>query len=253
MKVKVNTKVRDKVMKSLTGERFTSRTFSVTKLTCCPRKTFYSMSGVRAVISEASTLFMARGRGLHYELQKGFKDTEVRKEMDVIRGDIDAVDERITEMYSTNMSLSKVVDETKVPSVFPAKIKQLMAYCFMSGVNTGDLLVFFMSGDYSRFTDIFGEKVYTGIQPEIRVWTLEFTEEELKENWKKILDNKAEIELALKTGNPPLVCGEEFECKNCGFNYTCLGEEEEFECKNCGFNYTCLGEEPVTEPVEELK
>ena len=235
MKVKVNTEVRDKVMKSLTGERFSSRTFSVTKLTCCPRKTFYSMSGVSAVTSEASTLFMARGRGLHYELQKGFKETEVRKEMNGVRGDIDAIDERITEMYSTSISSSKVTDETKVPKVLLTKVKQLMAYCYMSKEKTGDLLVFFMSGDYKRFTEVVGEKFYTGIQPELKCWTLEFTEEELEENWKKILYNKAEIELALKTGSPPLLVG------------------EEWECKSCGFSYVCLGEEPVTEPVEELK
>lgn len=235
MKVKVNTEVRDKVMKSLTGERFSSRTFSVTKLTCCPRKTFYSMSGVSAVTSEASTLFMARGRGLHYELQKGFKETEVRKEMNGVRGDIDAIDERITEMYSTSISSSKVTDETKVPKVLLTKVKQLMAYCYMSGVKTGDLLVFFMSGDYKRFTEVVGEKFYTGIQPELKCWTLEFTEEELMENWKQILRNKAEIELALKTGSPPLLVG------------------EEWECKSCGYSYTCLGEELVAEPVEELK
>jgi hypothetical protein len=193
------------------------------------------MSGVSAVTSEASTLFMARGRGLHYELQKGFKETEVRKEMNGVRGDIDAIDERITEMYSTSISSSKVTDETKVPKVLLTKVKQLMAYCYMSKEKTGDLLVFFMSGDYKRFTEVVGEKFYTGIQPELKCWTLEFTEEELMENWKQILRNKAEIELALKTGSPPLLVG------------------EEWECKSCSYNYVCLGEEPVAEPVEELK
>jgi len=236
MKVKVNTEVRDKVMKSLTGERFSSRTFSVTKLTCCPRKTYYSMSGVKAITSDTSVLFMARGRGLHYELQKDFREKEIQVKREDIRGDIDAIDERVTEMYSTNTSLSKVQkDETKVPEVFSTKIKQLMAYCYMTDVKVGDLLVFFMSGNYTRFTEVLGDKVYTGIQPELMCWTLEFTEEELKENWKKILDNKAEIELALKMKSPPLLSG------------------EEWECKSCSYNYVCLGEEPVAEPVEELK
>jgi len=236
VKVKVNTEVRDKVMKRLTGERFTPKTFSITRLIQCPRKTYYMMAGTKAVIYDVSTLYMARGRGIGREIQTGFEKTEVRIERDGIRGDIDAFDERLIEIYTTNTSLSKVQkDETKVPEVFRTKVKQLMAYCYMTGVKVGDLLVFFMSGDYTRFTEVFGTNIYTGIRPELKCWTLEFTDEELEENWKNILDNKADIELALKTGSPPLTVG------------------EEFECKSCGFNYTCLGEEPVTEPVEELK
>jgi CRISPR/Cas system-associated exonuclease Cas4 (RecB family) len=235
MRVTENLKLRCEIMKTLTGERFTPKTFSITRLIQCPRKTYYIMTGTKMMIQEAGILYMTRGRGIGTEIQKHFSKIEVEVRLGDIRGDIDAVGELNTEIYSTNMSSKSVKDETKVPEVLKNKVRQLMSYCYMTGKNKGNLVVFFNSGDYSRFTDVFGKKVYTGIQPELKSWTLEFTEEELEENWKKILYNKAEIELALKTGIPPFISG------------------EDFECRNCGFNYTCLGEEPVTEPVEELK
>ncbi len=235
MKVKENNKLRDKVMKTLTGERFTPKTFSITRLVCCPRKTYYSMTGVTPTTDDSGTLYMTRGRGIHREIQQGFKIVEVKIELDGIRGDVDAVDEHPIEIYSTNTSLSKVQDEAKVPEAFPSKVKQLKAYCKMLGVKEGDLLVYFMSGDYSRFTEVLGKKVYTGIKSELKCWTLEFTDEELEKMWKQILSNKADIEFALKTGDPPLTVG------------------EEWECRTCSFNYVCLGGDVATEPVDELK
>lgn len=233
MKVSENTKVRDNVMKGLAGERFTPKTYSITRLVQCPRKTYYLMKGMRAVTTDSGNLSMARGRGIGREIQTTFEKTEVRVEKDRIRGDIDAIDERIVEVYSTNMSLGKVQkDEAKVPEVFRKKVKQLMAYCYMTGVKTGDLLVYFMSGDYTRFTEALGIKVYTGVQPELKCWTLEFTNEELEENWKGILNNKEEIELALKSGRPPLIAGEKWECSYCAYSYICLGEEVNEEKKS---------------------
>jgi len=225
MKVSENYKVRDKVLKVLKGERFPPKTFSVTKLVGCPRRTYYRMKGAYEIASDSRTLIFARGRGLHNELERAFTNREIRKMVDGIRGDIDAADENIIEIYSTNMSSSRVEDINKVPEVFGNKVKQLMAYCYICAKSSGDLLVYFMSGDYTRFTEIAGKLVYTGIRPELMCWTLEFTESEIKENWERMLVNKAEIEHALKTGIPPLIVGEEWECGFCGFNHICYSEE----------------------------
>ena len=224
MRVSENSKVRDIIIKTLSSKRFSSETFSVTGLVACPRKTYYRVKGVYEIVPDTRTLMLIRGRGLHSELEKPFKFREIHKEVDGIRGDIDAIGDRVIEIYSTNLSSGKVKDED-VSVKFKNKVKQLMAYCYMIDAKTGDLLVFFMSGDYTRFTEFAGKKCYTGIQPELKCWTLEFTDEELKENWKQILDNKAEIEHSKKTGIPPLIAGEEWECNNCGYSYTCLGEE----------------------------
>jgi len=227
--IKENNNLRNEVMKTLTGERFPSSTFSVTKLTGCPRCTFYRMKGTFEFIPESRFLIFARGRGIHYELEKHFKSSEVRKEVDGIRGDIDAVGDRVTEIYSTGMSSSKIKDLSDVYKVFETKVKQLMAYCYMTGGKEGDLLVFFMSGDYTRFTEVAGKTVYTGIQPQLKCWTLKFTDEELSENWKQMLNNKEDIELALKTGTPPLTVGKKWECAYCGFENICFAEEEKKE------------------------
>ena len=225
MKVTENTKVRDKVLSALKRERFTPKTFSVTGLVMCPRRTYYRMKGEKEVGQENVTLVLTRGRALHKELGGAFKLTEIHREADGIRGDIDAVEDNVIEFYTTNLSLKNVADINKVSEVFKIKVRQLMAYCYMTKERVGDLLVLFMSGDYSRYTEIIGKKYYTGIQPVLKCWTLEFTEDELKENWKKILSNKEDIEYALKTGMPPLTAGEEFECNNCGYSYICFGEE----------------------------
>jgi len=224
MKIKENNKVRNDIIKVLSSKRFSSETFSVTGLVACPRKTYYRMKGTHEITSDARTLALIRGRGLHSELEKPFKFREIHKEVDGIRGDIDAIGDRVIEIYSTNLSSGKVKD-IDLSKQFKNKVKQLMAYCYMMSVKTGDLLIFFLSGDYNRFTEVFGKKTYTGIRPELKCWTLEFTDEELKENWKKILDNKADIELALKEDSPPLTVGEKWECNNCGYSYVCLGEE----------------------------
>lgn len=225
MKVRENLIVSRKVMKKLKGERFSSKTWTVTRLLQCPRKAYYRMISMREIAPESLTLIFARGRALHTELEKAFKFREIHKEVDGIRGDIDAIGDRVVEIYSTRLGSKKVEDANKIPDVFRSKVRQLMAYCYMIGERSGDLLVFFTSGDYSRFVEVLGKKVYTGIRPELKCWTLEFTEEELKKNWKQMLDNKEEIELAFKDGIPPLSCGEEWECNNCGYSYKCLGDE----------------------------
>ena len=179
----------------------------------------------KEVGQENVVLVLTRGRALHKELGGAFKWTEIHRETDGVRGDIDAIEDNVVEFYTTNLSSKNVADINKVSEFFKIKVRQLMAYCYMSKESVGDLLVLFMSGDYSRYTEIIGKKYYTGIQPELKCWTLEFTEDELKENWKKILSNKEDIEYALKTGKPPLTAGEEFECNNCGYSYICFGEE----------------------------
>jgi CRISPR/Cas system-associated exonuclease Cas4 (RecB family) len=225
MKVKENNEVRNKVVKALSGKRFSSKTYSVTGLLACPRRTYFIMSGAHEITSESQVFVFAKGRALHNEIEGTFKFRELHREVDNIRGDIDAVGDRVVEIYTTNISSGKVKGVDDVQKLFGRKVRQLMAYCYMTEEKVGDLVILFMSGDYKRITEANGKNVYVGIRPELKCWTLEFTNDELKENWKKLLDNKAEIELALKTGIPPLIVGEEWECNSCGFNHICLGDE----------------------------
>jgi hypothetical protein len=139
--------------------------------------------------------------------------------------------ERITEVFTTNISSAKVPenDVVEASKVFIMKYKQLQAYCYMSGEYKGDLLVFFLMGDYNRFVDVMGSKKYKGITPQLRCFTYEFEEKDLLANWNKMNDNLEDIIHAQKTGEMPLACGEKWECSSCGFAYTCLGEEPKGE------------------------
>ena len=234
MRVRENYEVPQMIIERLKRREFRPRNYSVSKLVCCPRKTFYAMTGVKEVIHESTELIFARGRAHHgilevYELKElsRKKDSEVLRDGKPIPifGDIDMIGERITEIYTTVMSSSKVKLPSDAIAVFPMKLKQLRAYCHFEGEFTGDLLVFFLFGDYSRFIEILGKKEYVGIRPQLRCFTFDFEESDLLEVWQSMNNNLAEIEHAKKTGIPPLIAGEEWECSNCGYSYTCLGEE----------------------------
>lgn len=235
MKVRENYEVPQMIIEKLKRREFRPRNYSVSKLVCCPRKTYYAMTGVKEVIHESTELIFARGRAHHgvlevYEL----KEIERRRDSEVFRddkspipiyGDIDMIGDRITEIYTTTMSSKKVGVPEDAIKVFPMKLKQLRAYCFFEGEFAGDLLVFFLFGDYSRFVEILGKKQYTGIRPKLRDFTFDFEESDLLEVWQSMNNNLAEIEHSKKTGIPPLIAGEEWECDNCGYSYVCLGEE----------------------------
>ena len=234
MRVRENYEVPQMIIERLKRREFRPRNYSVSKLVCCPRKTFYAMTGVKEVIHESTELIFARGRAHHgvlevYELKElsRKKDSEVLRDGKPIPifGDIDMIGERITEIYTTVMSSSKVKLPSDAITVFPMKLKQLRAYCYFEGEFAGDLLVFFLFGDYSRFIEILGKKQYVGIRPQLRCFTFDFEESDLLEVWQSMNQNLAEIEHAKKTGIPPLIAGEEWECSNCGYSYTCLGEE----------------------------
>jgi len=77
MKVRENFEVRDKVLKALSGERFPTKTFSVTRLICCPRRTYYRMKGTYEITTDSRTLTFTRGRGIHNELEKAFEHCEI--------------------------------------------------------------------------------------------------------------------------------------------------------------------------------
>lgn len=74
-----------------------------------------------------------------------------------------------------------------------------------------DLIILYMMGNYSPpFPDIYAE-------------TEQFSQDEIQDNWIKILQNKTVLDTALLTGVPP----EPF--KNC----------YEWECKYCRYQLVC--------------
>ena len=226
-----NREVPKEIIELLKKHRRRPNEYIVTRLICCPRRTFFRMEGVPEVIRDETQLIFARGRAHHGILQV-YKATEVEVNKLArcgknIHGDIDMIGDRITEIFTTMISSKRIPEDRpeEATKVFPQKIDQLKAYSYMKEKTEGDLLVFFLFGDYSRFTEVYGKKYYKGIIPELRCFTYNFSKIELEEVWEKMNCNLEDIEEGRRTGQPPLTVGEKWECKNCGYWELCFGEE----------------------------
>lgn len=219
MKVYNNLTVRRRILEALTHVSYPSKGYRITMLTCCPSKTYYGKVGLKEYVPDERTLIFARGRA-HHSILEVYKTREIHVEREGIRGDIDMKDERATEIFTTTIGKKRMENVEDVKKVFPMKVSQLEAYLHMIGAVEGDLLVFYLFGDYSR-----------PIKPDLEVYTLVFDKEELDRNWKLLVDRKEEIECALRDKTPPLLVGEPFECDNCGYAYECLKEVNTEEVK----------------------
>ena len=234
MRVRENFEVPRFIIDELKKKQRPPRSYSVTKCICCPRKTYYKMIGKKEIIPDEQQLIFARGRA-HHGVLEVYKLIEVSRKRDseVLRdgkpipiyGHIDMIGERITEIFTTTLSSNRVKLPSDAMDVFKTKLKQLRVYCHFEGEYTGDLLVFFLFGDYTRFIEVAGKKEYVGLRPKLRCFTFDFDKADLLEAWNLVNRNIAEIEHSKKTGIPPFIVGEEWECNNCGYNHICLGEE----------------------------
>lgn len=219
MKVTRNYDIRKKVIDLLREERFPPSVYSVTRLICCPRKTYWRMEGIIPEYPDDTILVFARGRG-HHSILEVYEESEKKESeettppiwKDGIRGDIDMKGERITEIYTTNMKLEREKHPNHVLGKFPLKVLQLTSYCHMKDETEGDLMVFYLMGDYTRKPTI---------KPELEVYTLQFTSVETESVWKMLLERRALIVDCRKRGVPPIEKGEPFECTNCVYDYLC--------------------------------
>lgn len=212
MKVYENETVRREVLELLGAERrFLPRVWSVTNLTCCPRRTYWRFKRVewKPEKPEELQLLFTRGRA-HHEILEVYPDRERKMEKDGVYGHYDTKGRRIIEIFTTTLGSKRMSDPSKVIEVFTMKVRQLMAYLYMEGESEGDLMVFYLMGDYSR-----------PIKPELKDYTLVFEERELEENWDFLLGRKKMIEDCLKRGVPPIEVGFKWECSNCGYAYAC--------------------------------
>lgn len=209
MNVTRNYEVRKTIIDSLRQDRFPPSTFSVTRLTCCPRRTYWNMSGIKPEYPDSTILTFARGKA-HHEVFEVYEITEVRTQKDGVRGDIDMIDERITEIYTTNVGLKRLYHPNHILSKFAIKVMQLTAYCYMKDTTEGDLMVFYLMGDYTR-----------PIKPELEVYTIKYAPMETEVIWRSLLEKRELIIEALKNDVPPIEKGEPFECTNCTYDYLC--------------------------------
>lgn len=212
MKVYENKEAAEEVINLLRGKSSRFYRWRVTKLVCCPRSAYYWRTDAewRPDDPDALELTFARGKA-HHGILEVYKDREIAIEKDGITGHIDTKGDRIVEIFTTVVGSNRVKVPEDAARVFALKFGQLRCYLHMIGETSGDLMVFYLFGDYSR-----------PIKPQLKVYTMEFEAEELEEYWKSRLERIDYIERCAALREIPLEMGESYECINCGYRYKCV-------------------------------
>lgn len=187
-------------------------TWRVTKLVCCPRSAYYWRTDAEWKPDDPDALELTFTRGkAHHKILEVYSDREKSLELDGITGHYDMRGDRIVEILTTVVGLNRVSVPEDAARVFILKANQLKCYLHMEGEASGDLMIFYLFGDYSR-----------PIKPQLKVYTMEFEAEELEEYWKSRLERRLDTERRAARQQAPSEVGEPYECINCGYKYKCV-------------------------------
>ena len=171
----------------------------------CNYKTYYRKKGLTAPLSDEQVLLFMTGYAFQYFLfPKNPILGELIYEKDGIICSPDVEDEYIAgieiplaEVKSTRMNMNKFKVEDN-----QHYIEQCAGYCAYKGVQSCDLIVFFVMGNYAPPF------------PNAKIFEINFTEEELADYWKEFLRRKDVLEEALKNDTlPDLHFGYDWECQ----------------------------------------
>ena len=215
MKIHENNEVADEVIRLLQiqgGSHKFRGNWRVTRLVCCPRSAYWWRKNTPWIPDDPESLELtfARGRA-HHNILEVYPDSEKELELDGITGHYDMKKDRIVEIFTTTVGLNRIEKPEDAATVFSIKTNQLKCYLKMEGDTEGDLMIFYLFGDYSR-----------PVKPQLKVYTMEFEQDELDDNWNKILNRRDDIEWRAAYGEPPEEVGETYECINCGYRYKCI-------------------------------
>ena len=87
----------------------------------------------------------------------------------------------------------------------------MMGGCFIRGTQQYDLIILYMMGNYAPpFPVVYAE-------------TIEFEDEEIEDNWQRLVERKAVLDNSLATGTMPLpyqYCYD-WECRFCRYKLIC--------------------------------
>lgn len=202
------TTLTDEVMKSLRTEYLTEKPFPhMAGLIYCLTKYYDDLTDPIAPTDEELLLFSV-GFGLERVLLSGHE----RPESAFCEGigfsvDFNSIEGIPAELKTTRMSVNTVASKG-LPDGW---IKQTKGYCHCRGVKSYLLTVLFLMGSYKPPFPI------------IKSFRLDFTEEEITENWDWLLERKAAIESFLADGirPEPDSTNEPWECTNCRYKLRC--------------------------------
>lgn len=116
--------------------------------------------------------------------------------------------ERLLELKTTRKSAKYHFMDEYIPETW---LDYMKGGCLIRGVDSYDLIVLYMMGNYSPPF------------PQLYCDTFQFTQEEIDENWAKIEDRKAMLDKALKEEHIPTPYENcyPWECKYCRYKLVC--------------------------------
>ena len=222
MKSSRSTLLEEKILSQLMDEIYEDRSEQypgVTQLIQCITKTYWERVNGRGAHDRTTKLYFTIGLGLERALLKAQKEgIVISGELDGIFYHIDGMEAGgIAEMKSTRMGTRVKIDPDLPPRAadnykdidvedLPSSwLKQLKAYCKVKGTTKGSLIVIHV------------------IQPDIRGWEIEFTQEEIDKNWNYLIRRRQILEMSHEYGRPPkpFLFNEAWECKNCTWKLMC--------------------------------
>lgn len=221
MKYHRNEAYEDKILDDLMAEIEEDRSDQfpgVTSLIYCITKTYWERLHGKPTHDRDTKLFFSIGLGLERALLNEQKQGLLTGSEDGIFYHLDGlVGDEVAELKSTRIStrtkidknITKRVDgnyrDVEFPDMPEAWIKQMLAYCKVKGTTKAKLIVLHV------------------IQPDIRVWDVEFSPVEVEANWKWLQDRKKVLMFGLKYGRPPtpFQYNQDFECERCAFLLMC--------------------------------
>ena len=110
----------------------------------------------------------------------------------------------VAELKTTRMSSAK-------PDLPDSWIEQMLGYCKALGITQYRLAILYLMGNWKPPF------------PDIKAFTIDFTQEEIDTNWNKVLHRRDILVKAIQAKKPPeakLYC-KDWECKSCRYRLRC--------------------------------
>jgi CRISPR/Cas system-associated exonuclease Cas4 (RecB family) len=165
----------------------------------CPRKAYYNQTAYVYPTPKEIKYFI---RGIALQDAILHKEPKPMEKDGVIFSPDFWDGKELIELKTTTMS-RKRMDEGNIPDGW---IRQIAAYCYALGIKFGYLVVFIIND-------------HTDDLPPC--YRLEFEEDELIDNWMRIIEARDLILKAIEEGKPPAVETAEWLCKDCRYSLRC--------------------------------
>ncbi len=232
MEFERNERAEDALVKKWYNEMSDGRdnqALGVTDYVYCLTKAYYKKTFLPQPPGRKLTLIFAMGLWLEKVI--------LGKDQNATAGELDGIgyhtddlswnvdgEPKLGEVKSSNLSAKKDFSELN-----PAWHKQFLSYLKTTKATVGSFIVLHKRGDYRAgpFTD-----------PDIRIWDVTATQEEIDDNWTWMLGRKYILDEALKDHIPP----DPFTWR--AFDWMDYVEgKEDYECKECPFLSLCENRE----------